>query len=211
MLVGYIAFATATDIGHFWNVSQSEYCAEESAVGRRGKSQERRNRDMIAALPKVDHHTTAGWYSKRFRHARDSLLPTTLIMSGRTYPNLRVLRDVQRRQAVESTELLRKSYLFLARNTSIPQRVRVIATACRIAECLLVHLYDRPFVLYVQVRQQAQLALASRSIFPNVTRPVSVKERCTLTGRGRGILSKGLPFGLCRVGPTRRCTALRNG
>ncbi|CAD6571219.1 MAG: 40S ribosomal protein mrp2, mitochondrial [Cyphobasidiales sp. Tagirdzhanova-0007] len=91
-------------------------------------------------------------------------------MSGRTYPNIRVLRDVQRREAVQSTELLRRSFLYLARNESLPQRVR----------------------------HQAQLALASRSIFSNKTRPVSVKERCTETGRGRGVLSKGLPYGLCR-------------
>lgn len=51
-----------------------------------------------------------------------------------------------------------------------------------------------------QVRHQAQLALASKQIFPNKTRPTEVKERCTETGRGRGVLSRGLPFGLCRVG-----------
>ena len=55
-----------------------------------------------------------------------------------------------------------------------------------------------------QVRQQAQLALSSRQIFPNKSRPTEVKERCTLTGRGRGVLSKGLPYGLCRVSAQRQ-------
>lgn len=50
-----------------------------------------------------------------------------------------------------------------------------------------------------QVRHQAQLSLASRNIFPNRTRPTKVKERCTETGRGRGVLSRGLEYGLCRV------------
>ncbi|KAK9899105.1 hypothetical protein P389DRAFT_150321 [Cystobasidium minutum MCA 4210] len=91
-------------------------------------------------------------------------------MSGRVWPNIRVLRDIQRRQAVNESELLRRSFLYIARNPSLPQRVR----------------------------HQAQLSLASRNIFPNRTRPTEVKERCTETGRGRGVLSRGLEYGLCR-------------
>ncbi|KAF8679582.1 Flavodoxin-like fold [Rhizoctonia solani] len=44
-----------------------------------------------------------------------------------------------------------------------------------------------------QIRYQAQLQLNS---FSKYTRPNSVKNRCTETGRGRGIISK---FGLCRT------------
>ncbi|KAJ8523449.1 hypothetical protein ONZ45_g7 [Pleurotus djamor] len=43
-----------------------------------------------------------------------------------------------------------------------------------------------------QVRHQAQLQLNS---FGRYTRPTTVKNRCTETGRGRGIMSE---FGLCR-------------
>ncbi|TFK76083.1 glucocorticoid receptor-like (DNA-binding domain) [Pluteus cervinus] len=43
-----------------------------------------------------------------------------------------------------------------------------------------------------QVRHQAQLQLNS---FGKYTRPTTVKNRCTETGRGRGIISE---FGLCR-------------
>ena len=45
-------------------------------------------------------------------------------MSGRRWPNIRVLRDVQRREAVQSTELLRRAYLYLARSENLPARVR---------------------------------------------------------------------------------------
>ncbi|EUC66707.1 40s ribosomal protein [Rhizoctonia solani AG-3 Rhs1AP] len=43
-----------------------------------------------------------------------------------------------------------------------------------------------------QIRYQAQLQLNN---FSKYTRPNSVKNRCTETGRGRGIISK---LGLCR-------------
>ncbi|KAI0061225.1 glucocorticoid receptor-like (DNA-binding domain) [Artomyces pyxidatus] len=46
--------------------------------------------------------------------------------------------------------------------------------------------------LPAQVRYQAQLQLNS---FGRYTRPTTVKNRCTETGRGRGIISE---FGLCR-------------
>lgn len=45
-------------------------------------------------------------------------------MSGRRWPNIRVLRDVQRREAVQSTEVLRRAYLYLARSENLPARVR---------------------------------------------------------------------------------------
>ncbi|PWN46620.1 glucocorticoid receptor-like (DNA-binding domain) [Violaceomyces palustris] len=79
-------------------------------------------------------------------------------------PNSKVLRDMASRQAVQSNELIRRAYKYIARNTTLPQRVR----------------------------HQAQLQL---NLFPNKTRPVAVKERCTETGRGRGIITE---FGLCR-------------
>ena len=44
-----------------------------------------------------------------------------------------------------------------------------------------------------QVRYQAQLQL---NTFGKYTRPTTVKNRCTESGRGRGIMSE---FGLCRV------------
>lgn len=49
-----------------------------------------------------------------------------------------------------------------------------------------------------QTRYQAQLALSSPTVFPAATRPTAVKERCTLTNRGRGVLPK---VGLARVRP----------
>ena len=47
-------------------------------------------------------------------------------MSGRAYPNIRVLRDIQRREAVQATELQRRAYLYLARNTALPTRVSLM-------------------------------------------------------------------------------------
>ena len=44
-----------------------------------------------------------------------------------------------------------------------------------------------------QVRYQAQLQL---NTFGRYTRPTTVKNRCTESGRGKGIMSE---FGLCRV------------
>lgn len=70
-----------------------------------------------------------------------------------------------KRQSVASNELLRRAYKYIARNNTLPTRLR----------------------------HQAQLQLNQ---FPNKSRPEMVKERCTATGRGRGILTE---FGLCRV------------
>jgi small subunit ribosomal protein S14 len=47
--------------------------------------------------------------------------------------------------------------------------------------------------LPAQVRYQAQLQL---NTFGRYTRPTTVKNRCTATGRGRGVMGE---FGLCRV------------
>ena len=77
----------------------------------------------------------------------------------------RVLRDMKRRDAVKASEIVRRAYLYVARNQTLPP----------------------------QVRHHAQLQLNS---FHKDTRPVAVKNRCTETGRGRGIMSE---FGLCRV------------
>lgn len=74
-------------------------------------------------------------------------------------------RDMAKRQSVASNELLRRAYKYVARNTTLPTRVR----------------------------HQAQLQLNQ---FPNKSRPEMVKERCVVSGRGRGIITE---FGLCRV------------
>ncbi|PKI83530.1 Mrp2p [Malassezia vespertilionis] len=68
------------------------------------------------------------------------------------------------RHAVHSNELIRGAYKYIARNTTLPPRVR----------------------------HMAQLELNS---FPNRARPAAVHDRCTETGRGRGIFTE---FGLCR-------------
>ncbi|KAH9964312.1 hypothetical protein BJV74DRAFT_786480 [Russula compacta] len=79
-------------------------------------------------------------------------------------PKIRVLRDIKARQGVADNEIMRRAYLYVARNQSIP----------------------------AQVRYQAQLQL---NTFGRYTRPTTVKNRCTVTGRGRGIIGE---FGLCR-------------
>ncbi|KAH6915247.1 mitochondrial 40s ribosomal protein [Coprinopsis sp. MPI-PUGE-AT-0042] len=84
-------------------------------------------------------------------------------MSAARY-NARVLRDIKAREGVKSSEVLRRAYLYVARNETLPP----------------------------QVRHQAQLQLNS---FDKYTRPTTVKNRCVLTGRGRGVMSQ---FGLCR-------------
>lgn len=42
-------------------------------------------------------------------------------------PNARVLRDIAKRHTVHSNELLRTAYKYIARNTSLPSRVRYMA------------------------------------------------------------------------------------
>ncbi|KIO33966.1 hypothetical protein M407DRAFT_13627 [Tulasnella calospora MUT 4182] len=78
--------------------------------------------------------------------------------------NARVLRDIKARVEVQDSEVLRRAYIAVARNETLPS----------------------------QVRYQAQLQLNN---FTKYQRPTTVKNRCTETGRGRGILSK---WGLCR-------------
>ena len=80
-------------------------------------------------------------------------------------PNIRILRDMRARQGVSENEIVRRAYLFVARNQSLPP----------------------------QVRYQAQLQL---NTFGRYTRPTTVKNRCSESGRGRGIMSE---FKLCRV------------
>jgi small subunit ribosomal protein S14 len=79
-------------------------------------------------------------------------------------PNIRVLRDVQARSGVKENEVMRRAYLYVARNETLPPHVR----------------------------HQAQLQL---NAFGRYTRPTSVVNRCTESGRGRGVMSE---FGLCR-------------
>ncbi|KAK7049673.1 40S ribosomal protein mrp2, mitochondrial [Paramarasmius palmivorus] len=78
--------------------------------------------------------------------------------------NARVLRDMKARRGVQENEVLRRAYLYVARNQTLP----------------------------AQVRHQAQLQL---NTFDRYTRPTTVKNRCTESGRGRGVMSE---FGLCR-------------
>ena len=80
-------------------------------------------------------------------------------------PNVRVLRDIKARHGVNANEILRRAYLYVARNQTLPP----------------------------QVRFQAQLQL---NTFGRYTRPTTVKNRCTETGKGRGVISE---FGLSRV------------
>jgi len=79
-------------------------------------------------------------------------------------PNARVLRDIKARNIVKANEILRRAYLYVARNETLSP----------------------------QVRHQAQLQL---NTFGKYTRPTTVKNRCTESGRGRGIISE---FALCR-------------
>lgn len=88
--------------------------------------------------------------------------------------NIRVLRDMKARRGVNENEILRRAYLYVARNETLPP----------------------------QVRYQAQLQL---NTFDKYTRPTTVKNRCTTSGRGRGIISE---FGLCRVSVVFLCAYL---
>jgi small subunit ribosomal protein S14 len=92
-------------------------------------------------------------------------LPTATLCSHFTMDKARVLRDIKARHGVKAYEVVRRAYLYVARNQSLPP----------------------------QVRHQAQLQL---NTFGKYTRPTTVKNRCTETGRGRGVMSE---FGLCRV------------
>ena len=80
-------------------------------------------------------------------------------------PNVRVLRDLKARHGVNANEILRRAYLYVARNQTLPP----------------------------QVRYQAQLQL---NTFNKYTRPTTVKNRCSESGKGRGIMSE---FALSRV------------
>ena len=84
---------------------------------------------------------------------------------GTSRMNIRNLRDLNKRKAVAAAEVVRRAYLAVARNQTLP----------------------------TQVRYQAQLQLNQ---LPKNTHPCAVKNRCTESGRGRGIMSE---FGLCRV------------
>lgn len=56
------------------------------------------------------------------------LLPSlTLLPSMSMRPNARVLRDIAKRHTVHSNELLRTAYKYIARNTTLPSRVRYMA------------------------------------------------------------------------------------
>ena len=86
--------------------------------------------------------------------------PSSLLMK-----KIGVLRDIKARNGVAANEVTRRAYLYVARNQTLPPKVRY----------------------------QAQLQL---NTFGRYTRPTTVKNRCTESGRGRGVMSE---FGLCRV------------
>ncbi|EJT97598.1 hypothetical protein DACRYDRAFT_24979 [Dacryopinax primogenitus] len=79
-------------------------------------------------------------------------------------PNIRVLRDNAVRKGVKAHEIVRRAYLYVARNQTLPS----------------------------PLRYQAMLQLNN---FGRYSRPTVVKSRCTVSGRGRGIINE---FGLCR-------------
>ena len=79
--------------------------------------------------------------------------------------NIRILRDMKARKLVDAHELIRRAYIYVARNQTLPP----------------------------QVRYQAQLQL---NTFSKYTRPTLVKNRCSESGKGRGIMSE---FALSRV------------
>ncbi|KAL6299125.1 hypothetical protein BKA93DRAFT_808479 [Sparassis latifolia] len=72
---------------------------------------------------------------------------------------IRILRDIKARNGANANEIIRRAYLYVARNQTLPP----------------------------QVRYQAQLQL---NTFGRYTRPTTVKNRCSETGRGRGIISE---------------------
>ncbi|RSH82712.1 40S ribosomal protein mrp2, mitochondrial [Apiotrichum porosum] len=76
-----------------------------------------------------------------------------------------VLRDLRKRVSAADVELQRRAYLYVARNTTLP----------------------------AQVRHRAQLGL--NSLNGGEGRMTSIRNRCTETSKGRGVLTK---FGLCR-------------
>ncbi|KAF7797524.1 hypothetical protein EIP86_008724 [Pleurotus ostreatoroseus] len=78
--------------------------------------------------------------------------------------NIRILRDIKARQGVNAHELIRRAYLYVARNQTLPP----------------------------QVRYQAQLQL---NTFSKYTRPTTVKNRCSESGKGRGVIRE---FAMCR-------------
>ncbi|KAG8787614.1 40S ribosomal protein mrp2, mitochondrial, partial [Serendipita sp. 398] len=79
-------------------------------------------------------------------------------------PQIRVLRDIARRNAFRDVETQRRSLLYVARNTTLPQSLRL----------------------------QAQMQLTTMD---SKTRPSAIKNRCTVSGKGRGVLGR---WGLCR-------------
>lgn len=82
------------------------------------------------------------------------------------FKQVRNLRDKNKRIKAADTEIERRAFLYIARNTSLPPTVRY----------------------------KAQLGLnALNERAPGMDH---IKDRCVLSGRGRGVLSR---FKLCRV------------
>jgi len=105
---------------------------------------------LICPQNSVTSHSA---YCRSNRHDRE-----------REMTNVRVLRDIAARKGVKAHEVVRRAYLYCARNQTLEP----------------------------QVRYQAQLQLNN---FGRYSRPTTVRSRCTVSGKGRGIITE---FGLCR-------------
>ncbi|EIW66802.1 hypothetical protein M231_01433 [Tremella mesenterica] len=99
------------------------------------------------------------------KSAVQAQLSPQVLRLGRKGVSWRFLRDFRKRLAVQETEVERRALLAVARNTSLPPATR----------------------------HRAQLGLNAYNGGEGFTG--RVKNRCTETGRGRGVMSK---FGLCR-------------
>ncbi|RDX53144.1 glucocorticoid receptor-like (DNA-binding domain) [Lentinus brumalis] len=112
----------------------------------------------------VDAARRERYVRERWTREENAEIEVELDRGFASMPNARVLRDIKARHGVNANEILRRAYLYVARNQTLPP----------------------------QVRFQAQLQL---NTFGRYARPTTVQNRCTETGRGRGIISE---FGLCR-------------
>ncbi|SCV69524.1 BQ2448_2544 [Microbotryum intermedium] len=126
----------------------------------------------------------------------------------RPLPGHMALKDFRTRKQVAANELLRRAYLYLYRNTTVDPKIRTQAmlklnaftkdvrsmqAALRTRVTLISTLLTCTPYIFVHPRLPLFPALR-RNPFKK-TRPTSVKNRCTETGRGGGVLSE---FGLCR-------------
>jgi small subunit ribosomal protein S14 len=112
-----------------------------------------------------------------------------------TMGKAKTVADAARRQLVQSHEVLRRAYLYLARNETVSAKVSPAWFFWGFS--LLSNRSQCRSIVINQVRHQAALALSSRTTFPPKSIPSRVKNRCIESGRGRGVLGKDIR--LCRV------------